>query len=547
VSNSFEIDDWIIAQHEDIFCQTIMVEQDKPVGERRKFDKQDEFQILPNGLLANAEGKIVVPAKLRKEILVRFHDHKLAAHQGIEKTIAKIRAKYFWPKLAKDVRIHIINCLTCAKRKVAGTCKAPLQPFPIAEYIWQRMAMDIVGPVPVSQKGNNHILVMLEYVTRYAIAVPLKSTTAQTIIRKFIKHVVNEEGIPSEILTDQGTNFMSNAMKEMCTQLGIKQLRTTIYHPQTDGAVERVNRTIIDMVTPFAHKDPKQWDEHLDYVVAAYNRTPHASTGETPFFLLKGRDALEPTDLRPPMRNRFLTDQNNVFSQQWREAVELAKSKLIVAQERQKHYYDRSVKECSFSPNDVVLLKILGVQTGKFYMRWEGPYVIVDKLSEQNFVVRHQEDDFQVVVHVNRLRKWNGDPKYKHTVEIGTTNGNQTIPPNVTNNSDATTAANENVVINENAPNLNVATNDASNLNDASATINVPPVENPTSIVVTPVQIGNQTETAPAAPEVNQTIVPVKRRPGRPKKGQAPPKSTIPPPPPPPHTHALRRSIRMPQ
>jgi transposase InsO family protein len=142
---------------------------------------------------------------------------------------------------------------------------------------------------------------MLEYVTRYAIAVPLKSTTAQTIIRKFIKHVVNEEGIPSKILTDQGTNFMSNAMKELCTQLGIKQLRTTIYHPQTDGAVERVNGTIIDMITSFANKDPKQWDDHLDYVVAAYNRTPHASTGETPFFLLKGRDALEPTDLRPPM------------------------------------------------------------------------------------------------------------------------------------------------------------------------------------------------------------------------------------------------------
>jgi hypothetical protein len=278
-----------------------MVEQDKPMEERRKFDKQDEFQILPNGLLANAGGKIVVPARPRKEILVRFHDHKLAAHQGIEKTIAKIRAKYFWPKLAKDVRIHIINCLTCAKRKVAGTCKAPPQPFPIAEYIWQRMAMDIVGPFPVSKKGNNHILVMLEYVTRYAIAVPLKSTTAQTIIRKFIKHVVNEEGIPSKILTDQGANFMSNTMKELCTQLGIKQLRTTIYHPQTDGAVERVNGTIIDMITPFANKDPKQWDDHLDYVVAAYNRTPHASTGETPFFLLKGRDALEPTDLRPPM------------------------------------------------------------------------------------------------------------------------------------------------------------------------------------------------------------------------------------------------------
>ncbi len=125
-------------------------------------------------------------------------------------------------------------------------------------------------------------------------------------------------------------------------------------------------------------------------------------------------------------------------------------------------------------------------------MRWEGPYVIVDKLSEQNLVVRHQEDDFQVVVHVNRLRKWNGDPKYKNTVEIGTTNGYQTIPPNVTNNSNATPAANENVVVNEKAPNLNLVNNDASNQNDASVTINVPPVENPTSIVAAPVPIRNQ-------------------------------------------------------
>jgi hypothetical protein len=109
--------------------------------------------------------------------------------------------------MAQDVRIHIINCLICARRKVAGTCKAPLQPIPIAEYVWQRMAMDIVGPVPVSNKGNTNILVMIEYVTRYVIAAPLKNTKAPTIMRKFIKHVINTEGIPSEILTDQGKNF----------------------------------------------------------------------------------------------------------------------------------------------------------------------------------------------------------------------------------------------------------------------------------------------------------------------------------------------------
>jgi hypothetical protein len=168
-------------------------------------------------------------------------------------------------------------------------------------------------------------------------------------------------------------------MEELCKQLGIKQLRTTAYHPQTDGAVERVNRTIGDMLTAHVYNNPREWDEHLNYVVAAYNRTPHSSIGESPFFLLKGRDTLEPTDLKPPMRNRVLTDQNNVFSQQWQEAIELAKSKVVLVQARQKKYYDHSVKDCSFKENDMVFLKIMSVQTGKFYMRWDGPFIIVKK------------------------------------------------------------------------------------------------------------------------------------------------------------------------
>ena len=125
MSNTFMVDDWLIAQHEDQFCQTVMTGRSKQ-KDRVEFSQEDEFQILPSGLLATSRGKIVVPAKLRKEILERFHDHKLAGHQGVEKTLTIIRNKYFWPKMAQEVRIHVINCLICAKRKVAGTCKAPL-------------------------------------------------------------------------------------------------------------------------------------------------------------------------------------------------------------------------------------------------------------------------------------------------------------------------------------------------------------------------------------------------------------------------------------
>jgi hypothetical protein len=131
--------------------------------------------------------------------------------------------------------------------------------------------------------------------------------------------IITKEGIPAEILTDQGSNFQSETMAELCKQLGTKQLRTTSYQPQTDGAIERFNQNLGNMLTTHTHNNPREWDEHLGYIFAAYNTTPHSSTGDTPFFLLKGRDAIEPTDLRPPLRNRYLEDQNNVYAQQWQE------------------------------------------------------------------------------------------------------------------------------------------------------------------------------------------------------------------------------------
>ena len=114
------------------------------------------------------------------------------------------------------------------------------------------------------------------------------------------------------------------------------------------------------------------------------------------------------------MRNRVLDDQNNVFATQWQEAIELAKANLTIPLARQKHYYNRSLQECSFEPNDVVLLKILKAQKGKFAMRWNGPYVVIEKLSNLNCLIRHQDDTYPVVVHVNRMQKWNGETKFNN-------------------------------------------------------------------------------------------------------------------------------------
>ena len=281
-----------------------------------------------------------------------------------------------------------------------------MQPIPTTDYLWQRVAMDVVGPLPESNKGNKYILVIMEYTSKYVIAVAMKDMLAKTVARKFIKHVINKEGVPTEILTDQGTNFQSATMKELCSQLGIKQLRTTAYHPQTDGAVEKFNRTLGDMLAMHVEKNPGEWDEYLDYCVGTYNKTPHTSTKDTPFYLLKGRDALEPTDVRPPMRNRILEEEGNTFSRQWHDALETARANSVVAQARQKDAYDKGTGLTHYETGDLVLLKELKAQTGKFYMRWDGPFVVVAKLSNLNYSVRRQDSNHAFVVHVNRMKRW---------------------------------------------------------------------------------------------------------------------------------------------
>lgn len=378
-------------------------------------------------MLVSQKGHIAVPSKFQNNFISRYHDHKLASHLGIAKTLATIKGKYFWPRMIKQIKTYIRNCLTCAKRKAHQACRAPTPTIPISDYIWERIAMDIMGPLPETNKGNKYILVIMEYVMRYVIATPLKDITVATAVRKFIKHVVMKEGVPSEILIDQRTKFQSTLMKELWTQLGIKQLRTTAYDLQTDGAVEKFNRTLADMLATQISNEPRMWDIQLDYCIACYNQTIHYSTNETPSYLLNGRDPLEPTDLRPPMRYRGIETETNIFSQNWHDAIDLVKAHLVISQNKQKQIYDKNTKPCSFKNNQLVLLKEVKPQTGKFYMRWDGPYSIVEKLSPQNYLIRKHDSNTPFVVHVNRLKKW------YHPTETSIKTSNVVETPKITN------------------------------------------------------------------------------------------------------------------
>ena len=158
----------------------------------------------------------------------------------------------------------------------------PLVPLPIMREPFERIAMNSVGPLPRSQRGNQYILVVSDYATRYPKAVPLRSTDAGTVADHLI-HLFARVGIPKEILSDQGTNFMSQLLKELYNLLHISQLRTSPYHPQTDGLVKRFNQTLKAMLRKLVDKEGCNWDKMLPYVLFAYHEVPQSTTGFSPF------------------------------------------------------------------------------------------------------------------------------------------------------------------------------------------------------------------------------------------------------------------------
>ena len=282
--------------------------------------------------------------------------------------------------MARDIKEYVSKCELCAKRKAVGSSKAPLNPIPPPTHVWQIMAMDIMGPLTPSGPDNHlYILVMGEYLTRYVTVASLPDQTAESVAKAFIKNIITRHGVPEKVLTDQGTNFMSDLMASLYKQCGVTRIRTSAYRPQCDGMVERVNRTLADIIASYVEKEPSKWSEFLDVAAFAYNTAVHSSTGYSPFYLMYGREAREPDDLMPPARNRNLTDINMIFSQQWYDAIEIAKDRLEEAKEKQKFYYDRNTKRTVYDVGDIIMLKTMADTPGKFNMRWEGPFRVTKK------------------------------------------------------------------------------------------------------------------------------------------------------------------------
>ncbi|XP_075949073.1 uncharacterized protein LOC142951429 [Anarhichas minor] len=311
--------------------------------------------------------QLLVPQPHRPTVLQLAHTHLLGAHLGVEKTKERVLQRFFWPGVHKAVENYCRSCPDCQITAPKPTYRNPLIPLPIIETPFERVGMDIVGPLPKSARGHQYILVIVDYATRYPEAVPLRKANAKQIAKELFLFS-SRVGIPKEILTDQGTPFMSRVTKELCALLHVKQVRTSVYHPQTDGLVERFNKTLKAMLRKAIDKDGKNWDQLLPYLLFAVREVPQASTGFSPFDLLYSHkprgllDIAKETWEEQPCPHRTIIEHVGAMRDRMAAVFPIVKEHMAKAQRDQRAVYNRAAQPREFNPGDRVLVLVPTVE-----------------------------------------------------------------------------------------------------------------------------------------------------------------------------------------
>ena len=326
--------------------------------------------------------QLVVPKLFRERALLGCHDD--VGHQGILRTLSLLRERFYWPGMQEEATQHVLKCSRCLRRKTPPQV-APLQPILVTQTL-ELVHMDYLSLEPC--KGNiENVLVITDHFTRYALVYPSKTQTAQATARILWDNFIFHYGFPEKFISDQGRNFESDLIKELCKIAGVKKVHTTPYHPQGNGQCERFNSTLCNMLGTLSEEEKSDWKSHLGCMTHAYNCTKHASTTYSPYYLMFGRHPRLPIDVEFGLNKPNCSDNSSKsrYIKKLRRRLNYAFQKASKYSDQQtskyKHSYDKSVKGPQLHENDLVLVKIVA---------HKGRHKLQDRCEPEEYVVIEQ-------------------------------------------------------------------------------------------------------------------------------------------------------------
>ena len=278
--------------------------------------------------------QLLLPMCLKEAVLESVHDRM--GHQGIERTQNLLRPRCFWAGMYEDVEQWVKNCQRCVLTKMPQPKIHPPRKAFLATRPLEVVAIDFTILEPATD-GRENVLVVTDVFTKFTRAYPTRDQKADTTAKVLLKEWFMTYGVPERLHSDQGRNFESDVIAELCKLYGVKKTRTTPHHPQGNAQCERYNRTLHDLLRTLPPEKKRRWPEHIAELVQAYNMTPHATTGYTPYYLLLGVHPHLPVDAllgqEEPVRNH---------KHDW---LEVHRERLKEAHARAREYAEQKAAE----------------------------------------------------------------------------------------------------------------------------------------------------------------------------------------------------------
>jgi len=355
---------------------------------------------------------VLTPQVLRAELVKAAHVSRFSGHGGQFRTVQILTRAYWWPGLTADVERSIQSCTVClaCKNPVGGT-RVPLQPLEALTRPNHRVHIDLFGPLKCSTGGHKYVMVITDAFTKYTELVAIKNKEATTVAKAFLDHWVCRFSAPTQILTDQGKEFVNSVSEDLLRMLDITRLKTSALHPMTNSSAESFNREIIRYLSRMLTNKTLDWEEWLPMLAISYNTQIHRTTLQSPFFL---------TFLHEPNLPYFDMEESRPnYGESWpveaymrlRKSYKAAHEETVKASDTMKRYYDKDVQERKFQLNDDVMVHYPRSAAppggnAKFLTPWRDNWYVHQRLGPDTYWVRERGKRTQgSIVHAVRLKQ----------------------------------------------------------------------------------------------------------------------------------------------